>query len=254
VVEFDAHNYTVPDVEVDIPTMSSMMTKHRSMNYSTSTNSQNVLKADEIAFKNTDSANAYFMESIGISSPDDDDLTIQLSNMSSDGLLQLQGEEEIQFQGDLVVKYKDTVLANNVVTVSLDSFCTFYISAQSDIEIYMDKDRSGLALSGTTDKISGKLHGDANLYSISKASQNEFYCGNQKIDISGEDLSLEYVYGLPEQDMVISGRAKKATLESVDVLEGLIQFIFSNYANIIMTIAAALFGVLFTNLSSNKKD
>ena len=69
-------------------------------------------------------------------------------------------------------------------------------------EIMLDRDGEGCALSGTIDKFEGNLCGsDAKLYCTTRTAQNDYYCGNQNIDVRGDELTLEYKYNSDLQDI-----------------------------------------------------
>ena len=234
-----------------------LLTHNYDMYYSTTTSSEDILSADSISFKRSDNTLEYFYEKINKASGNNGEskiISINFENPIAEGLLQIQNNEILDISGGYNIYYKGEILEKNYTQLEImnDKFgSSFEFFNLSNLEILLNES-GGIALNGNMSGLSGEFEvGEGRIISTSPASQRELYVGAQEVEFVGENLNVEYTFDSDASEMVIKGKPDKASLENIDIMDGLVQFFLTNLGAIIMAFIGTIMSVGVENISKN---
>ncbi len=161
-------------------------------------------------------------------------------NFSSDGGLYVEGNSTLSVDKPVIISYKGDTLPNSGDGITLYNQCEFALEDISEMEVCLMDSSERLSLNGQINKLHGTLNNEeAALYSTSGTSQSSFFCGNQMLNIAGKDLKAEYEYNYASADLMVNGKPQIARLEGIDILEGFVQYLLSNFDSFFLSFVGA---------------
>ncbi len=168
-------------------------------------------------------------------------MEVSIKNFSSLGSFLIGSEDALNASYNTCVKFKNEVLSDSGADIFLKDYCHFSFVDVSELELFLSDESMDFYLNGQISKLSGTLgNDDAVLYRTSGAYQASFFCGNQKLSAQGGTLNAEYEYNSDSAGLVVNGKPKTAMLEGIDVLEGFVQYLVTNFDSIFFAFAGAL--------------
>ncbi|WP_029231231.1 hypothetical protein [Butyrivibrio sp. VCB2006] len=171
-------------------------------------------------------------------------LEVTINNISSLPSIYVGFGDPLYANDNTVIKLGDVVLSDCGGNINLHGMGEFSFSSVSDVTISLMNPSDALYLNGHIGTISGFFsNDDAALYCTTGTSQNSFFCGNQKVYAQGKALSLEYEYNSESADLIVNGKPKVARLEGIDILEGFVQYLVSNFDSFFMALIGAILGL-----------
>ncbi len=170
-----------------------------------------------------------------------DNIEVTMKDFTSFDSLHIWSDLPLEADSNTVIIFKGETISDNGAQIVLHDNCIFSFENITELSTTLTDSIEDFHLSGTIKKLSGTLENDgAELYSTSGASQNSFFCGNQSLLVAGKELKSEYTYDAESADLVVSGKPTAARLEDIDVMEGFLQYLITNFDAFFM----ALFGAL----------
>lgn len=170
---------------------------------------------------------------------------IYMSGFSSSDYLHIWNEYPLFADSNTVIKLSGEVISENGGQLALKESCTFTFDAPKCLQMTLSDSNDDFYLNGTITKALGYLENEnADLYYTSGASQSSFFCGNQNLQVAGKKLNSTYIYGADTADLIINGKPSVARLEGIDVTEGFLQYLISNFDSFFMAFFGALLALV----------
>lgn len=164
---------------------------------------------------------------------------VYISDLSSDGLLRMWSNSTLYVDSDVIVKYKGDVISDSGTSLDLENYSEFALENISQIDVVLSARGEMLRMEGQISKMLGTLKNNGELYCTSGTSQSSFFCGSQLLNIEGKELKASYEYTSDSTELMLNGRPKKAKLEDIDILEGFVQFMLSNFNSFFLSFVGA---------------
>ena len=198
--------------------------------------------ADNVEIKKSDRIVEGFSDEFGSDSKNVVNFVeITMRGFTSFDRLHIMSDSPLYASSDTVIIFNGETISDNGAQIALHDDCVFSFENVSELSTILSQSIDDFHLNGTIKKLSGDLENDgAELYTTSGASQNSFFCGNQSLLAMGKELKAEYIYGADSADLIVSGKPTAAKLEDIDVMQGFLQYLISNFDAFFM----ALFGAL----------
>ena len=172
-------------------------------------------------------------------------ISITMSGFNSSDYLHVRNEYPLEANENTIIRFKNNVISENGGEIILHNYCTFAFENLVGLNMNLADNNDDFYLKGTTSKFLGILDNDnAELYFTSSASQNSFFCGNQTLYAAGKELNTTYIYDSTSADLVISGKPSAAKLEGIDVTEGFLQYLITNYDAFFMAFFGAILALV----------
>lgn len=170
---------------------------------------------------------------------------IYMSGFSSSDYLHIWNEYPLFADSNTVIKLSGEVISENGGQLDLKDFCSFTIGDSENLQMTLSDSNDDFYLNGAVKQVYGTLENDnAELYYTSSSSQNSFFCGNQNLYTAGKELKTTYIYGRDSADLVVNGKPSVARLEGIDVTEGFLQYLISNFDSFFMAFFGALLALV----------
>lgn len=172
-------------------------------------------------------------------------IVVQLTNFHSDGIFRIGSGDPLSADDNTGIRFKDKVLSASGGDILLNQDCRFSFDNVSLLELVLSDDSDDFYLNGKIKGLSGTLgNDDAALYCTTGASQSSFFCGNQSLLVEGNELIAEYEYASPSADLVVNGKPTAARLEGIDIREGFVQYLVTNFDSFFFAFFGALLALV----------
>ncbi len=178
-------------------------------------------------------------------------LDVNMQGFSSFGKVYVGFGDALVANENTVIKLNDEILSDIGADVYLHDVGEFSLENISDVNFSLMNPEDDLYFNGKINKISGYFsNDDASIYCTSGASQSSFFCGNQLIKIEGNNLNTSYEYSQDSANLIVSGKPSAAKLEGIDVLQGFLQYLITNFDAFFMALFGALLALVIEKTMS----